>query len=138
MTTTIDDARIIDIPKIHNKRGNLSVVEGSIVPFDIKRVYYLYDVPSSAERAGHSHIKLHKLLLALSGSFEVTLKDGRNEKTVLMNKPNSGLLIPAGIWREMQNFSSGSVCLVIASDNFSESDYIRDITEFRSLKNRIS
>lgn len=138
MRTTINDIKIIEIPKIHDTRGNLSVIEGATIPFEIKRVYYLYDVPSGSERGGHSHIEQLELLVALSGSFEVVLKDGLNEKIVTLNKPNLGLLIPTGIWRELQNFSSGSVCLVVASDVFSESDYIRDFQEFKLLKNRVS
>ena len=133
--TTIDDTRMIDIPKIHNKRGNLAVVEQGTIPFAIKRVYYLYDVPSHAERGGHAHKEEQKLLVALSGSFEVVLKDGIHERTVTLNKPNSGLYIPAGIWREIQNFSSGSVCLAIASTQFDEQDYIRDYDDFKSFKN---
>lgn len=136
MRTTIDDIQIIDIPKIHDTRGNLSVVEGSTIPFEIKRVYYLYDIPSGAERGGHAHKNLQEFLVALSGSFDVVLKDGNEERIITMNKPNQGLLIPVGIWRELQNFSSGSVCLVIASDVFSEEDYIREYLEFELFKNR--
>lgn len=134
MRTTIDDIQIIDIPKIHDIRGNLSVVEGNTIPFEIKRVYYLYDVPSGSERGGHSHIEQLELLIALSGSFEVVLKDGSKNRTVTLNKPNQGLLIPIGIWRELQNFSSGSVCLVLASDVFSEKDYIREYVDFVLFK----
>lgn len=137
MRTTIDDIQIIGIPKIHDIRGNLSVVEGNTIPFEIKRVYYLYDVPSGAERGGHSHIEQQELLIALSGSFEVVLKDGNKIKTVILNKPNLGLLIPTGIWRELQDFSSGSVCLVLASDVFSEKDYIREYVDFVLFKDRI-
>lgn len=138
MRTTIDDIQIIDIPKIHDIRGNLSVVEGNTIPFEIKRVYYLYDVPSGSERGGHSHIEQLELLIALSGSFEVVLKDGSKNKTVTLNKPNQGLLIPIGIWRELQNFSSGSVCLVLASDVFSENDYIREYVDFVLFKDGMS
>ncbi|MET0760418.1 MAG: FdtA/QdtA family cupin domain-containing protein [Flavobacterium sp.] len=137
MRTTIDDIQIIDIPKIHDIRGNLSVVEGNTIPFEIKRVYYLYDVPSGSERGGHSHIEQLELLIALSGSFEVVLKDGTKDKIVTLNKPNQGLLIPIGIWRELQNFSSGSVCLVLASDVFSEKDYIREYVDFVLFKDGI-
>jgi len=134
----IEDIRLLEIPKIHNNQGNLSVIEGNTIPFDIQRVYYLYDVPSTAERYGHAHITQQKVLIALSGSFEVVLKDGKNEKTFTLNKPNAALFIPAGIWREIHNFSSGSVCLAIASAVFDEADYIRDFEEFQSFKNRIS
>jgi dTDP-4-dehydrorhamnose 3,5-epimerase-like enzyme len=132
------DYQLITLPKIEDPRGNLSVIEGTVIPFEIKRVYYLYDVPSGSERGGHSHIEQQELLIALSGSFEVVLKDGLNEKNITLNKPNAGLLIPKGIWRELQNFSSGSVCLVVASDVFSEADYIRDYEAFKLLKNRVS
>lgn len=138
MKTTINDLKIIELPKIQDTRGNLSVIEGATIPFEIKRVYYLYDVPSGSERGGHSHIEQQEFLIALSGSFEVVLKDGLDEKIITLNKPNFGLLIPKGIWRELQNFSSGSVCLVVASDVFSEADYVRDYEVFKLLKNRVS
>lgn len=134
--TTIEDITRIDIPKIHDAKGNLSVVERETIPFEIKRVYYLYDVPSTAERQGNAHKNQHKVLIALSGSFEVVLHDGVQEITVTLNRPNQGLYIPPGIWREIRNFSSGSVCLVIASDVFDEADYIRDFNAFESFKDR--
>lgn len=134
MATTIADIQLIDIPKIHDAKGNLSVVEGSTIPFEIKRVHYLYDIPSSAGREGNAHKSQQKVLIALSGSFEVVLKDGLDARTITLNRPNQALYIPAGIWREMQNFSSGSVCLVITSENFSESDYIREFEDFRLFK----
>ena len=136
--TTIHDAVTLDIIKIHDTRGNLSVIEGNAVPFEMKRVYYLYDVPSGAKRGGHSHINQQELLVALSGSFDVILNDGEEQKTVTLNKPNVGLLIVNGIWRELQNFSSGSVCLVLASGIFDEEDYIRDFEDFKLSKNGIS
>lgn len=132
--TTINDVRLIEIPKIHDTRGNLSVIEGNTIPFLSKRVYYLYDVPGGSERGGHSHKEQQELLIALSGSFEVVLKDGISETTVTLNKPNFGLLIGKGIWRELQNFSSGVVCLVLASGVFDEDDYIRDYNEFTNSK----
>lgn len=121
---------IINIPKIEDPRGNLSVIENNILPFQFKRVYYLYDVPTGAERGGHSHKEQQEFLIALSGSFEVVLNDGKEEKIITLNKPFEGLLIPNGIWRELKNFSSGAVCLVLASDVFKEEDYIRDFEEF--------
>jgi dTDP-4-dehydrorhamnose 3,5-epimerase-like enzyme len=124
--------QIIPIPKIEERRGNLSVIENDTIPFDIKRVYYLYDVPSGAERGGHAHKNLKQFLIALSGSFDVVLKDGKKEQIVTLNKPYEGLLIHQGIWRELQNFSSGSVCLVVASEVYIEDDYIRDFEEFMS------
>ena len=137
MKTTIDDIKIIDIPKIIDPkgRGKLSVVEKNIIPFDIKRVYYLYDVPSDAYRGGHAHKNLIQFMIPLSGSFEVMVDDGNNKTKIMLNKPHKGLLIPKGIWREMDNFSSGSVCAVLASDYFDEEDYFRDYDEFRKFKN---
>ncbi|WP_417558152.1 sugar 3,4-ketoisomerase [Mesoflavibacter zeaxanthinifaciens] len=132
--TIIDSVKLVDIPKIKDVRGNLSVVEKDTIPFDIKRVYYLYDVPSDAYRGGHAHKEQLELLIALSGSFEVTLDDGKSKRSIILNKPNKGLLIPKGIWRELQDFSSGSVCLVLASDVFDEQDYIRDYNDFLSSK----
>ncbi|HQE33834.1 MAG TPA: FdtA/QdtA family cupin domain-containing protein [Flavobacterium alvei] len=136
--TTIDDVQLIEVPKAHDVRGNLSVIEGNTIPFEIKRVYYLYDIPTASVRGGHAHKNLHQLLVALSGSFDVVLKDGNSQKVITLNKPNFGLLIPTGIWRELQNFSSGSVCLVLASAEFNENDYIRNFKEFKLFKNRIS
>lgn len=128
----IENVKIIDIPKIVDEqgRGNLAVIEKDTYPFTIKRVYYLYDVPSNAYRGGHAHKEVYELLIALSGSFEVLLDDGKTKQKVMLNKPNKGLLIPTGIWRELDNFSSGAVCLVLASDVFDESDYIRDYNAF--------
>jgi len=131
---TNKDVKIIDIPKIHDVRGNLAVIEGDCIPFKMKRVYYLYDVPSDAYRGGHSHIEQLEFLVALSGSFEVTLDDGNSKTSILLNKPNIGLLIPTGIWRELENFSSGAVCLVIASGEFDEADYIRVYDQFKLSK----
>ena len=127
------EIKIINIPKIEDPRGNLSVIENDVLPFEIKRVYYLYDVPAGAERGGHAHKKLQQFLVALSGSFDVILNDGKEEKIVTLNKPFEGLLITNGIWRELKNFSSGAVCLVVASDVFLEEDYIRDFDEFLAL-----
>ena len=128
------NCKILKIPKIEDPRGNLSVIENDVIPFPIKRVYYLYDVPSAAERGGHSHIEQQEFLIALSGSFDVILNDGKDQKTVTLNKPFEGLLITNGIWRELKNFSSGSVCLVVASDVFKEEDYIRDFEDFLKSK----
>ena len=121
---------LISIPKIEDIRGNLSVIELDILPFEIKRVYYLYDVPSAAERGGHSHKEQKEFLVALSGSFDVIMTDGKEQQTITLNKPFQGLLINQEIWRELNNFSSGSVCLVIASAVFDEDDYIRDFDDF--------
>ena len=126
--------KLISIPKIEDNRGNLSVIENDVIPFEIKRVYYLYDVPAGAERGGHAHIDQKEFLIALSGSFDVVLNDGQNQQIVSLNKPYEGLLINQGIWRELNNFSSGSVCLVIASAVYDEQDYIREFDEFLKLK----
>lgn len=130
------EIKIINIPKIEDPRGNLSVIEKEVVPFEIKRVYYLYDVPAGAERGGHSHKEQKEFLIALSGSFDVILNDGKVEKLVTLNKPFEGLLITNGIWRELKNFSSGAVCLVVASDEFEEADYIREFNEFLAISNQ--
>lgn len=125
------DIQLISLPKIEDRRGNLSVIEGDTIPFDIKRVYYVYDIPSGVERGGHAHKNLHQFLVALSGSFDVILNNGKQKSTVTLNKPNVGLLIKSGIWRELKNFSSGAVCLVVASDVYIEEDYIRNLKEFK-------
>lgn len=130
------EVRLIEIPKVHDRRGNLSVIEGATIPFVSKRVYYLYDVPGGSKRGGHAHKEQKEFLIALSGSFDVVVKDGNSEKIITLNKPNYGLLIEKEIWRELENFSSGSVCLVLASDEFDEADYIRDYSEFELLKDR--
>ena len=132
--TKISDLQLIQIPTIEDLRGNLAFVQNDILPFEFKRIYYLFDVPSTAFRGGHSHINQHEILIALSGSFEVTVNDGKEKSSYLLNKPNIGLHIPTGIWRELENFSSGAVCLVLASDIFDEADYIREYKEFLSTK----
>ena len=135
---SIENVKIISIPKIVDEegRGKLSVIEKSIIPFEIKRVYYLYDVPSDSFRGGHAHKNLNQFMIPLSGSFEVKIDDGHNNKKIMLNKPNQGLLIPSGIWREMDNFSAGSVCLVLASEVFGESDYFRDYNSFLEYKKK--
>ena len=123
--------KLIDLPKIEDRRGNLSVIEKDTIPFEIKRVYYLYDVPAGAERGGHAHKILQQFLVAISGSFDVILNDGKIETKVTFNKPYEGLLIKNKTWRELKNFSSGAVCLVLASEVFREDDYIRDFDDFK-------
>lgn len=131
----VADAKIIDIPKIEDRRGNLSVVEEfKNVPFHIARAYWLYDVPAGAMRGGHAHKRLKQLLIALSGSFTVTLDDGLEKRKILLNRPYQGLLIETGIWRTIDDFSSGAVCLVLASELYDESDYIYDYEEFLKYK----
>ena len=122
--------KIIDIPKINNTKGNIGVIENDTIPFDVKRVYYLFDVPSGAKRGGHAHKKLKQVILAISGSFDVVLKNGKSKEIVTLNRPDKGLLIENNIWRELENFSSGSVCLVLASEEFSENDYIRSYKDY--------
>lgn len=131
---TLDAIQLLKIPVVEDVRGNLGIIQSDFLPFEFKRVYYLFDVPSTAFRGGHAHIDQQEVLIALSGSFEVTVNDGIEKKRYLLNKPNVGLLIPTGIWRELENFSSGAVCLVLASDDFLEEDYIRDFDEFLSTK----
>lgn len=121
---------IIEFPKIKDARGNLAVIEKKTLPFDFKRVYYLYDVPSNSYRGGHAHIDQREVLVAISGSFEVVLKYNNQETTVFLNAPDQGLLINKMVWRELKNFSSGSICLVMASGVFDEADYIRDWSTF--------
>lgn len=125
--------KIIDIPKINNAKGNIGVIENDTIPFDVKRVYYLFDVPSGAKRGGHAHKNLKQVLIAISGSFDVVLKDGKSKEIITLNRPDKGLLIENNIWRELENFSSGSVCLVLASEEFSEDDYIRSYKEYLSF-----
>lgn len=125
------DIKIIDLPKITDPRGNLTVAESMInVPFDIRRAYWLYDVPGGESRGGHAHKRLRQLVIALSGSFTVTLDDGRERRTVLLNHPYQGLMIETDVWRTLDDFSSGAVCLVLASELFDEDDYIYDYDAF--------
>lgn len=129
---SLSDCRIVDLPKISDPRGNLTFIEGGIhVPFDIERIYYLYDVPGGAERGAHAHKQLRQLMLAVSGSFSVRLDDGREKKTYFLNNPHRGLYICPMIWRELDDFSSGSVCMVLASNRYDEADYYRDYPTFR-------
>jgi len=130
----IDQCILLDIPKITDPRGNLAVIEEGLLPFHFKRIYYLYDVPSDSKRGGHAHIDLQQFLIALSGSFDVVLDDGNTSKTITLNRPNKGLYIPNGIWREIENFSAGAVCLSVVSDNYKEADYIRNYQHFLSTK----
>ncbi len=132
--SSIDMCRVLTFSKHHHENGNLTVVEGgNEIPFEIKRTYYLYDIPGGESRGGHSHKALYQLVVAMSGAFDVTLDDGRRRKTVTLNRPYNGLLIVPGIWRELDNFSSGSVCAVLASQYYDESDYVRDYDEFKRL-----
>jgi dTDP-4-dehydrorhamnose 3,5-epimerase-like enzyme len=127
----LDGVRIVDLPKIIDPRGNLTVIEGlQTIPFDIRRVYYLYDVPGGSERGGHAHKKLEQFIVAMSGSFDIVLSQGTERRRFHLNRSYYGLYIPRMIWRELDNFSSGAVCLVLASEHFDEADYYRDEREF--------
>lgn len=129
----INKCTLVDLPKITDPRGNLTFIEGNRhVPFDIQRVYYLYDVPGGSERGGHAHKALHQLIIAMSGSFDVVLDDGKEKKRVHLSRSYTGLYVCPMIWRELDNFSSGSVCMVLASNKYEESDYYRDYREFMS------
>ena len=133
--TKVYECSIIELPQLINRSGNITpVVSSSEIPFNIKRVYYLYDVPGGESRGGHAHKELQQLIVAASGSFDVVLDDGRIKRTVNLNRPNFGLHIKPGIWRELTNFSSGSVLLVLASLSYSELDYLRDYNEFIDFK----
>lgn len=135
ITPNIYSCNVLELSRIHNPSGNITIVQSdSVLPFRIKRVYYLYDVPGGSDRGGHAHKALQQLIVAASGSFDVILDDGEMKKTVHLNRPNYGLLIVPGIWREIINFSSGAICLVLASEKYNPSDYIRDYSEFRKLK----
>ncbi len=128
---SVDACSIVSLPKISDPRGNLTFIEGgNHIPFDIQRVYYLYDVPGGAERGGHAHKGLHQLIIAMSGSFDVVLDDGVNQKRVHLSRSYNGLYVCPMIWRELDNFSSGSVCMVLASNRYDEDDYYRDYDEF--------
>ena len=129
---SIQDCKLIELPKISDPRGNLTFIEGAKhIPFEIKRIYYLYDVPGGAHRAGHAHRKLHQVLIALSGSFDITLDDGWSSTKFHLNRSYQGLYVPAMVWRDIDNFSSGAVCLALASTCYDESEYYREYDSFR-------
>lgn len=134
---SLDKCRLIDLPKISDPRGNLSFIEGGQhIPFNIKRVYYLYDVPGGSDRGSHAHKNLHQFIVAMSGSFDVVLDDGKEKKRFHMNRSYNGLYICPMMWRDLDNFSSGAVCMVLASEHYDETDYIRDYSQFVSLANK--
>ena len=135
MKSSIYDCVVLPLNKIHNRAGNITILEGQTnVPFEIKRVYYLYDIPGGEGRGGHAHKELHQVVVAASGAFDVLLDDGLNKKVVTLNRPDYGLLIVPGIWRELLEFSSGAICLVLASQIYDEADYIRDYIKFKEFK----
>lgn len=132
---TVYDCCIIKLKKIHDRAGNITVVEENVdLPFEIKRVYYLYDVPSGADRGGHAHKELHHFMVAASGCYDVVVDDGRNKKIVELNRPDYGLYIPPGVWVELINFSAGAISLNLVSDYFDEEDYIRDYQDYLNYR----
>lgn len=135
MNNSVFGCALIELPKIETGKGHLSIIENdSIIPFNVKRIFYLYDIPGGESRGAHAHLECHQLVIAASGSFEVQLDDGRVKRTVQLNQPYRGLHIPPGIWASEVNFSSGSICLVLASHKYAEEDYIRDYNEFLQYK----
>jgi dTDP-4-dehydrorhamnose 3,5-epimerase-like enzyme len=133
-STVLDDCRIVNFPKVTDYRGNLSFIEeNNQIPFQIKRVYYLYDVPCGATRGGHAHKALHQVVISLSGSFDVILDDGYRKRTFFLNRPHYGLYIPPKVWRELENFSSNSVALSLVSEVYDELDYVRDYDAFKRM-----
>ena len=137
--SSIYDCCIIELNQIHNRSGNITSIENRInIPFDVRRIYYLYDVPGGAERGGHAHKDLQQLIVAASGCFEVVLDDGKNKKVVELNRPYYGLHVVPGIWRELINFSSGAICLVMASHKYDKNDYLREYNNFIAFRNENS
>ena len=133
---TIYDCSVIEVPKVSNRAGNISIVEGlKNLPFEPRRVFYLYDIPAGESRGAHAHKENHQFIIAASGSFEVALDDGTNSKTVSLNRPFYGLHIPPGIWAHELNFSSGAICLVLASQKYDQDDYLREYSDFKKWKN---
>lgn len=133
--TTVFDCSVIELPKIHSRAGNITPLENNKnIPFDVERVYYLYDVPGGEGRGGHGHKELQQVIIAASGSFDVLVDDGTNRKVISLNRPYFGLLMPPGLWRELFNFSSGAICLVLASQAYDEKDYFRDYQNYKNFK----
>lgn len=135
--TSVYDCSIIELPKIHNRAGNITPISNSKnIPFDVKRVFYIYDIPGGEDRGAHAHKECHQFLVAASGCFEIEMDDGVNKRTVLLNRPYYGLHIPPGIWAAEKGFSSGSVCLVLASHKYDEKDYLRDYKDYKDYQFR--
>ncbi len=135
---SVFDCSVIELPKIHNRAGNITPVDGELdVPFPIRRVYYLYDVPGGEGRGGHAHYELQQFIIAASGSFDIQIDDGINKRTIFLNRPYYALHIVPGIWREIMNFSSGSILMVLASHTYDEKDYIRNYQEFTNFRKEI-
>ncbi len=138
MQNSVYDCVILPLSKIHNRAGNITIVEGQThIPFDVRRIYYLYDIPGGEDRGGHAHKALHQLIVAASGAFHVLLDDGQNKKIVTLNRPDYGLMVVPGIWRALFEFSSGAICLVLASQKYDQEDYIRQYDQFIDFKARI-
>jgi hypothetical protein len=136
MKSTIYQCSVVELPKIQNRAGNITPIHNNLeIPFDIKRIFYLYDIPGGESRGAHAHKECHQFLVAASGSFEVLLDDGKTKRLIHLNKPNLGLHIPPGIWASEINFSSGAICLVLASHTYNESDYIRKYEDFMIYSN---
>jgi len=134
-STNIDDIKVLDLPNITTESGHITAINNLLeIDFSIERCYYLYDVPSGATRGGHAHKNLHQLIIAASGSFEVIITDASKSRTIYLNQPDQGLYLPPGLWRELKNFSAGSICLVMASAKYTEEDYIRDLDQFNNYK----
>jgi dTDP-4-dehydrorhamnose 3,5-epimerase-like enzyme len=139
MKITVFDCAILELPRVNNRSGNITAIQNKEeIPFDIKRIFYLYDIPGGESRGAHAHKECHQFLVAASGSFEVQLDDGNVKKTVMLNQPFRGLHIPAGIWASEVNFSSGAICLVMASHKYNESDYVRDYRDFLRFNKEFS
>jgi len=131
MKNSVYDCVILPLCKIHNRAGNITIVEGQTnIPFDVRRIYYLYDIPGGEARGGHAHKEIYQLIVAASGSFNVLLDDGQNKKIATLNRPDYGLMVVPGIWRELFEFSSGAICLVLASQKYDKDDYIRSYDQF--------
>jgi len=137
MQSSVYDCVILPLSKIHNRAGNITIVEGKKnIPFDVRRIYYLYDIPGGEDRGGHAHKELYQLIVAASGSFNVLLNDGQNKKIVTLNRPDYGVLVVPGIWRELFEFSSGAICLVLASQKYDQEDYIRQYDQFVDFRHK--
>jgi len=134
--TTVFDCSLINFNKIYSEKGSITAIQNLIdFPFNIKRIYYLYDIPGGEARGGHAHKTLEQIIIAVSGSFDLVLDDGNSKRTFMLSRPYYGVLLPSGLWRELNNFSTGSICLVLASEEYDEGDYIRDYNNFISFKN---
>jgi hypothetical protein len=135
---TVYDCSIIELPRIQSREGNITpVTNNSEIPFDTKRVFYIYDIPGGEDRGAHAHKECHQFLIAASGSFEIEMDDSKIKRTVMLNKPNFGLHIPPGIWAAEKGFSSGAICLVLTSDKYNEKDYLRDYNNYKNYKDEV-